>query len=318
MFFLSDDLVTKSGHSNFLYKRNQAGFTMIEITLALAISAFVAFTVFRSRLTESTQQSAQVQADQLVQLRDALKSFASINGESIVKGAAVTGVSNALQPTVAELQNLQLLPTQFKTLSTLNNSPFVTSLSVAPTGCALGACVISGYVYIRDPFLAKGDDATQGQYDGVTVSTMLSRIGGDAFARVVPSGSLVASGGNFTIANSAAVAHPTIKVNSQPYPAGVVGVRIASVTPAAPAGTTSTGTSGAPCPGGTINNVEAFATGGNGNGNQCFFTYPTIVLGSSATVLNTQTSTIGSLTVMCLSLNGNSSIQIANLSCVKK
>lgn len=308
----------KSSLSSLRIKRKTAGFTLIEVTLALAISAFVAFMVFRTRLTESTQQGGQVQADQLIQLRDALASYAQINGTALVSGTAVSGVSTPLKPTVPELLNLQLLPTQFSSTATLNRSPFVTQLIISPTGCTLGNCVISGYVYVRDPFLSDGDDPTKGQYDGVTVSAILSRAAGDAFARVVPGGNLVASGGNFAIVNSAAVAHPTITVNSQPYPAGVAGVRIASVTPAAPAGTTGTGTAGAPCPAGTINNVEALGTGGNGNGNQCFFSYPSIVLGSSTTVLNTQISTIGSLNVLCLSVNGTSTIQIANLTCIKK
>ena len=146
---------------------------------------------------------------------------------------------------------------------------------------------------------------------------MLSRLGGDGFARVVPNNALVASGGAFSIPNTSAVAHPSITVNGQPYPAGIVGVRLAAISPAAPGGTGGGAVSG-PCPGGTVNNVEAAGTGGTGNGNQCFFTYPTIVLGSSATVLNTQTSTLGTLTVRCLAVNGNSTLQIATLTCAKK
>ena len=303
--------------SVFKNRNSSQGFTVIEISLALIISAFVGFALIRSNLTESTQSGGKIQADQLLQLKAGLESYINVNGVSLIAGTAVAGVSNSLQPTVAELQNLQLLPSQFSTLATLNRSPFVSQISVLPAGCALGSCQISGYVYIRDPILRSGNDPSRGEYDGVAISAMLSRLGGDGFARVVPNGALVAAGGAFSIANTSAVAHPTITVNGQPYPAGVVGVRLASISPAAPAGSSGAAVSG-PCPGGTVNNVEAAGTGGTGNGNQCFFTYPTIVLGSSATVLNTQTSTVGTLTVRCLAVNGNSTLQIATLTCAKK
>lgn len=293
------------------------GFTVIEISLALIISALVAFALFRSNLTESTQQGGKIQADQLLQLKSALESYININGVALVSGSAIAGVSIPLQPTITELQNLQLLPAQASTLATLNRSPFVTQLSVLPSGCSLGSCQISGYVYARDPFLAKGDNVSQGQYDGVVISAMLSRLGGNGFARVVANNSLVASGGAFTIANSAAVAHPTLTVNGQPYPAGVAGVQLAAISPAAAVGSTGAAVSG-PCPGGTVNNVTATGTNGNGNGNQCFFTYPTTVLGATSTVLNNQpSSNTGTLVVRCLAVNGNSTLDIASLTCIK-
>jgi hypothetical protein len=298
-------------------RRRPHGFTVIEISLALIISAFVGFALIRGTLTESTKSGGVVQADQLLQMKAGLESYMNVNGVALVAGTGVSGVSNALQPTVTELQNLQLLPGQFSTLATLNRSPFVTQISVLPAGCALGSCQVSGYVYIRDPILGKANDPTKGEYDGVAISAMLARLGGDGFARVVSNGALVSSGGAFSIANSSAVAHPSITVNGQPYPAGVVGVRLSSMSPLAAVGALGAGVSG-PCPGGTVNNVEATGTGGTGNGNQCFFAYPTIVLGSSATVLNTQTSTVGSMTVRCLAINGNSTLQIASLTCVKK
>lgn len=293
------------------------GFTVIEISLALILSAFVAFAIFRSNITESTQQGGTVQADQLLQIKSALESYIRVNGAALVSGSAVTGVANSLQPTIVELQNLQILPGQFSSTATLNRSPFVIQLSLLPSGCTLGNCVISGIVYVRDPILGRTDNPSAGQYDGVAVSAMLSRMGGDGFARVVPNGNLVASGGAFSIANSTNVAHPTITVSGQPYPAGVVGVRVTAYTPEAPVSASGGATVSGPCPAGTINNVVATGTTGNGNGNQCFFSFPSIPLGSSRTVLNTQTSTTGSLTVLCLAINGNSTIQIGNLTCLK-
>ncbi|MCQ8895026.1 prepilin-type N-terminal cleavage/methylation domain-containing protein [Limnobacter humi] len=302
-----------------MFKRllqKQRGFTLIEMSLGLIVAAVVAYMAIRSTVKDYTVQGAYAQADQIKQIRDGLSTYVQINGTAIVSGSSVSGVSNALAPTVTELLNLQLLPSQASTLATLNQSPFVLKLTVSPSGCSLGNCVIDGYVYVRDPFLAKGDNPASGQYDGTEVGSMLQRLGGDAFARVAPNGNLVGAVGSFNYTNSTNFAHPTITVNGQPYPAGIVGMRIASYTPA---GTTtgSGSTTGGPCPGGTINNVVATGTNGNGNGNQCFFTYPTVVLGSSATVLNTQTSTTGTLTVRCLAVNGMSTIQIATLTCIK-
>lgn len=293
------------------------GFISLEITLGLIVAAVIGFFAIRETYRNSTISSAQLQADQIKQIRDGLGSYALINAVAIVSGSAVPGVAQPLRPTVPELVNLGVLPSQATSLATLNRSPFVTQLTLSPSGCTLGTCTIDGYVYARDPFLAKGDMPASGQYDGTTVGTMMERLGGDGFARVAPNGNLVGAAGSFTFPNSSAFAHPTLTVGSQPYPAGVVGMRISQVTPAAMASNTGNFVAGASCPGGTINNVVAAGTNGNGTGNQCFFSYPTVVLGSSATVTNSQTSTKGSLTVFCLAIDGRSTIQIANLVCTK-
>lgn len=310
------------------------GFTAIEISLALIISAFVAFALFRSNLTSFTQQGGVVQADQILQVRNALQNYVSTNGAALVAGSAISGVSNPLQPSVAELVNLQLLPSSFETLATLNKSPFATRLNLSPTPCILGACTVTGYVYVRDPFVGKGNDATKGEYDGVAVSSMLSRLGGMGFARVVANNNLVGAGGTFTIANSAATAHPTLTVNGQPYPAGVVGVQINSTTPAvAAAGAaaaatgaigavtgTATGTGGTgvpgPCPGGVIDNVPTKENKG-GKGNMCKFTYPVINLGETITIDNSQPSTKGEVVLACYSVNGQSTLQVLSIECDK-
>ncbi|WP_370263142.1 hypothetical protein [Limnobacter sp.] len=292
------------------------GFISLEISLGLIVAAVVGFYALRSTLRDSTINSAYIQADQIKKIRDGLSSYAKINATALVAGSAISGVSNILQPTVAELTALQMLPAGSSTLATLNRSPFVMRLTVSPSGCTLGSCVIDGYVYVRDPFLGKGDVASTGRYDGTIVGAILERLGGDGFARVAPNANLVSAAGSFNYTNSTNFAHPTITVNGQPYPAGVVGMRIQPFTPDGVAAAGS-GVSG-PCPGGSINTVEAAGTGGTGNGNQCFFTYPPVQLGSSATVLNTQTSTIGTLTVRCLAVNGSSTINIASLTCAKK
>ncbi len=314
----------------------ERGFTVVEISLALIISAIVAFALFRSNITSFTQQGGEVQADQVLQVRDALQNYVSANGPAIVAGSSVSGVSNVLQPTVAELINLKLLPSSFSTLAILNRSPFSTRLNLSSSPCVLGSCTITGYVYVRDPFLAKSDDPTKGEYDGVVVSSMLSRLGGSGFARVVANNSLVAAGGNFTIPNTAATAHPTLAVNGQPYPAGVVGVQISSVTPPAPVsgagsggglagavgavvgaatGTGGTGVPG-PCPGGVIDNVPTEKNKG-GKGNMCKFTYSAIPLGETITVENSQPSTDGEVVLACVSINGQSTLQVQSIECKK-
>lgn len=271
--------------------------------------------------------SGKVQADQLLQIKSALESYMSAHGTALVNGTAIAGVAVPLRPTIAELQNLQMLPAQFNGTATLNRSPFVTQLSILPAGCALGSCVISGYVYIRDPILDTGNDATRGEYDGVAISALLSRIGGDGFARVVANGSLVASGGAFSIPNSASVAHPSITVSGQPYPAGVAGVRLESVSPPAPpppaapaggGGTTPPAAGAGPaCTAGNVNNVPASGTSGNGNGNQCNFAYPTLASGQSVSVNNSNSSTDGTLVVRCNTLLGISAIQVVSMTCTK-
>ncbi|HEY1059475.1 MAG TPA: prepilin-type N-terminal cleavage/methylation domain-containing protein [Limnobacter sp.] len=297
--------------------QTQRGFTLIEMSLGLIVAAVVAYLAIRSTVKDYTVQGAYAQADQIKQIRDGLSTYVQINGATIVSGGSVAGVSNALAPTITELLNLQLLPSQASTLATLNQSPFVLKLTVSPSGCSLGNCVIDGYVYVRDPFLAKGDNPATGQYDGTKVGAMMQRLGGNGFARVAPNGNLVSAVGSFSFNNSTNFAHPTITVSGQPYPAGVVGMRIDSFTPT---GSSDSGTGGGgsgDCPSGSVNNVLAAGTNGKGNGNQCFFSYPAVPLGTSTTVMNSNKSTTGSLTVMCMAVNNTSTIQITSLLCIK-
>lgn len=302
---------------------SRLGFISLEISLVLIISAVLTFFLLKDRIRDSVRHSAHVQADQLLQLQNALQSYVSIHGVALVNRSLINSVSTPLAPTVAELANLSFLPPNFSQTAVLNQSPFRIRLAVQPTACTLGNCVIDGYALVVDPFLLADSDPARGEYDGQLLGDMLSRIGGNAFARVVPNASLVAAGGNFSYANSADTSHPSIRFQGQPYPAGVMGVRIASHTPPAASNndTTQPPTNGSTqaCPAGVFSIVATNKPGG-GVGNSCEFSYPALAAGESINNLpSTAASKVsGTVDILCRVVpNSTSVVETSDLQCVK-
>lgn len=262
------------------------GFLSLEIALALIVSAVLAMYFFRSQASELSKATAYIQADQIISIQVALQSYANRYRPALVQEAAAQsppGVSDLYSPTIGELRSLGFLPDSFSSLSMINPGPFTLRLFLLPDASCVssGTCSVDGFVLMQNPVIESDDDPTRGEYDGKKVGHMLDRMGGNGMARVIPGGVLVGAGAAFTYANTALTAHPTLSFNGQPYPGGVVGMRIATVlTPISPVAGGGGGGNNTPllCAAGS---ATVQAQNNPGVGNSCQFDYPAFEVGTS-------------------------------------
>lgn len=307
------------------YRYFHHGFLSLEIALALIVSAVLAMYFFRTQASESNKASAYIQADQIIAIQSALQSYANRYRSALVQeaGGEQPNVTNIYRPSVPELRSLGFLPPGFSSMSMLNPGPFDLRLVLMPnSGCtSTRTCSIDGYVLMQNPVLEATSEPSRGEYDGKKVGHMLDRLGGNGMARVVPGGPLVGAGAAFTYPNSTATAHPSIRYAGQPYPAGVVGMRITTVT-MPPTSGSATGGGGSPsrCAAGSVT-VES--ENKPGQGNACTFSYPAFDVGTSYVATfsnrNGNNQVRGQATFTCVSDGGNAVVSgPTQVSCVRE
>lgn len=204
------------------YRQRQAGFLLLEVTLALIISALATFAAVRAVLHSQTIDFANVQADVLVIAQRAINSYIFQNyivlqNDGAVNVNAVTlahGTSDgqSRRPTVANLRAMGYLPTTYSSTAVLNGGTYRFEITKTPAGCVGAACAIDGLVWIDAPIRARGTT----EPDGVTVAAIQMRIGGNSAASDLTNPAvLLGTGGGFNVPNP-------VTGN----PAGVVGIRV--------------------------------------------------------------------------------------------
>ncbi|HEX4879662.1 MAG TPA: hypothetical protein VFV39_07455 [Limnobacter sp.] len=299
------------------------GFLSLEIALALIVSAVLAMYFFRSQASETNKATAYIQADQIMAIQSALQNYANRYRPALVQEAGAelpSGVANIYSPSISELRTLGFLPSGFAATSMLSPGPFVLRLVLLPNSDCVSTrtCTVDGYVLMQNPVLESDDDPTRGEYDGKKLGHMLDRLGGNGMARVVPGGPLVGAGAAFTYANSAATAHPSIRYNGQPYPGGVVGMRIAGVTTPVNAGA---GGGGASTPTRCAAGAATVPAQNNpGVGNSCDFVYPAFDVGTSfvANYISGNGKVRGQATFTCVNNGGNATVSgPTQVSCIR-
>lgn len=214
-----------------IMKRRVAGFGLIEMSIALLLFALLGAAMLRLQIEQSRRDSARAQADQLLQLRDALESYVNTWRSNILSNTSIpytvgsgslTNTQTVL-PTVSGLIGLGLLPSTFKNTASLNNAGYVMSaVQLQPAGC-LGSnpksCRIGGYVRLANPLLERDTlaDVTAGRFDGDMAFNALDALGGNGFVSLAKGGSYTAANGSFTLTNDASYLGVA-------KPAGIIGI----------------------------------------------------------------------------------------------
>lgn len=208
-------------------KRKQSGVLMVELSLALVISALAAVGIMREQIRIDTMRSADIEADTLEIYRLALQRYTddyyqdiqintnpiTRNGVTLAPGAAA---GQTLRPTVANLIGMGYLPNGFINQTIMvDGGTYENRILREPAGCVTTACNVNGFAYVSVPYNVRG----AAEMNGPVVGQMLSRLGGQAgvsvpgaAANITGAGS--AWGGALDIPNPVAGA-----------PAGVVGIR---------------------------------------------------------------------------------------------
>lgn len=196
---------------------------MLEALLAMLLAALAAVGTQRAMLRSNAVAFATIQADVLDTARRGINFYifenyiALQNGQPVSKNAVTlapgTAEGQSMRPTAADLRAMEYLPAGFPDVAVMNQGRYQFQLVRNPLGCAGPFCEINGHLWIDRPLLAQGS-ATEP--DGVSVSTIMLRVGGTSMASLLTApGVLTGAGNSFTLPNPVPGA-----------PAGVVGVRV--------------------------------------------------------------------------------------------
>lgn len=196
--------------------RSQYGFAMLEVSLALLITAIATLGAIKANVQAQRLEFAAIQGDSLRIVRDAAETYSIENYTALQAGAAVTkngytvapGTANGqtYNPAIADLIGWGYLPAGFSTQGTFSNGQIPGTyrmvLQRTPTGCELippgATCDITGMVYLDQPILA----AASTEPDGPAISAMAMRLGGNAgFTLLTNSSQIVGPNGVFPQAN---------------------------------------------------------------------------------------------------------------------
>jgi hypothetical protein len=167
--------------------RRQAGSLMIEVSLALLISAIAGVGAMREAARAELLRSADIEADSLLMYRTALQNYVDEFYAELQSGLAIskagvnlasgTAPGQTYQPLVQNLIDMGYLSPGFSNSTILiDGGQFRSTIERLPSGCVSVACNVEGLAYIDRPFYVRGTTET----NGPVIGQMLSRIGGFA------------------------------------------------------------------------------------------------------------------------------------------
>lgn len=229
-------------------KTSDNGFISLEISLALIVSALIFLFVINQQARAAKAELARIQADQLIQVAEALNSYTDLYrrklaaagdlevdfGENGTIDATIPETpptppsveGSKLNPTITDLINVGLLPDGFTNSPVASNGKFTIRLSVEPLGCSAAAndCRIEGYVVLNKPVITSNNNPLDLDFDGDVLGDMLSLIGGNGFATLMSGPTAKAVGGNIDISLDL-----DGDGSSDSLPAGLVGIRVGAL-----------------------------------------------------------------------------------------
>ncbi|WP_426172471.1 PulJ/GspJ family protein [Pseudoduganella sp. R-34] len=212
--------------------RSQAGFALLELTLALIISAVIAAAGLEMNVQANRMVFAQIEADNLATLAAAGSTMASEKFTELQTGTAITRNGKTLNagvnpgqtyaPAIADLIAMGYLSASFPTQAVFSNGQpgnYQVRIWREPAGCELvqvTSCDVVGWVYIDRAITANGSTDP----DGPSISTIVKKLGGaGGFSLNINPGTVNGLGKTWSRANPVAG-----------NPAGVVAARFGYVS----------------------------------------------------------------------------------------
>lgn len=170
-------------------RAKQIGSLMIEVSLALLISALAAIGTLRESMRADLMRNADIEADTISSYRLALQQYTEDAYQDIQRDLPVTRngvtlpVGNALgqsmQPTVAQLIAMNYLTANFPLGPLMSEGgTFQNIIAKSPAGCVTIACNIVGQAWVSTPYYIRGTEATTKEVNSPVVSQILTRLGG--------------------------------------------------------------------------------------------------------------------------------------------
>lgn len=167
-------------------RQSQGGFSMLELSLALLISALIGIAAQAELIRARNMESGELQGQILKSLEDATQNYIFENYtahqflNSVTKGTKTlpggTALGETMHPRIEDLRDLGYLPSSFSPLAMLNDGAYQVEIERVPAGCAPAACQITGKVYIDRPITRTGTT----ELNGPAIGRILAKVGGNA------------------------------------------------------------------------------------------------------------------------------------------
>jgi hypothetical protein len=130
--------------------RQRGDVSLVTLALTATISMMMAGAALWGQRQDMLSDLRKSQGQILFDIGNGYNSYIVNHFPALVAGTAVTGVSNPMAPTIANLQTTGDLPVSYQSTSLINGLPYVASLQKVPAGCtSAGSCNITGLVCVN-------------------------------------------------------------------------------------------------------------------------------------------------------------------------
>lgn len=172
--------------SNSSNMRNQAGYTIVELVVALAIAAVLALYAAAQAVKDSEEVLATGAGEYIAQVTAGAEQHMLLNWEAYAKAEDVAGVANDLQPTLTELRSLGRLNPGFPVGPGSVPTRQSLSVNIIRTNCPGASCSLKALVCTTTPVTLGGNDV---RFD--LASTMVASMKGIGGQSLTNSGSII-------------------------------------------------------------------------------------------------------------------------------
>lgn len=177
-------------------RSRQRGVTMVELLIVLALTIAAAWQAVAVFMDKAQTAKAEIQGGVLGELNNALGTYITNNYNALVNGTAVSGVTNAYAPTVAELVTLGVLNAGFQGTN-MYGGTYGISVFKTPTGCVAPACDVASHVWLSGPIRN-----SEGTVDTTYAASAALAVGANgAFSSTVSPGTMFGPGGTWNVTN---------------------------------------------------------------------------------------------------------------------
>ena len=161
--------------------RQRGDISLVTLTLTATISMMMAGAALWGQRQDVLSNLRKSQGQMLFDIGNGYNAYIVNHFPALIAGTAVTGVSNPMAPTIANLQTTGDLPASYQSTSLMGGLPYIASLQKVPAGCtAAGSCNITGLVCVNgaitDPTTGKpqplGDAVAGVGADGLASDSM--------------------------------------------------------------------------------------------------------------------------------------------------
>ncbi|CAG9255245.1 hypothetical protein PUN4_230139 [Paraburkholderia unamae] len=167
-------------------RRKQRGFLLLETMLAMFIIISLVATVLWLKERSNDMDNANSVGQNLLELSNALNTYATMQFTPLVNGQTVTGVASEYAPTIAELKTLGYLSTAYLANNHYGGS-YAMKVSLAPSGCVAPACDLRTLAWMTTPIV----NSLTRRVDTAALGQAAASVGGNAGYSTAASPSLI-------------------------------------------------------------------------------------------------------------------------------